>query len=107
VYFTTGKKKVRFFTSAGITTNIFIKETQTFKLCYSDRSENKTIPTNFNYNRVNISPSLSVGIDYKINGKMNLRAEPIFRYGVLKITDSSITSYLYSSGLNLGYSLGI
>ncbi|MBK7468092.1 MAG: PorT family protein [Saprospiraceae bacterium] len=104
--FTIGKKKVRFFTSVGLTTNIFIKETQTSVLVYSDRTDRKTNPTNFDYNRVNISPTISVGIDYKINSKMNLRVEPTFRYGVLKIIDAPVTGYLYSGGLNISYYFG-
>ncbi len=105
--FTIGKKKVRFFTSVGVTTNIFIKETQTSFLIYSDRTDKKTSPTNFDYNKVNISPTVSVGIDYKINGRMNLRVEPTFRYGVLKIIDTPVTGYLYSGGLNISYYFGL
>jgi hypothetical protein len=103
VNFTIGKKKVRFFTSVGVTTNIFIKETQTSFLYYSDRTDNKTSPTNLDYNKVNISPTVSFGIDYKINNRMNLRVEPTFRYGVLKIIDTPVTGYLYSGGLNISY----
>jgi len=105
--FTIGKKKVRFFTSVGVTTNIFIKETQTSVLVYSDRTDKKTNPTSFDYKRVNISPTISVGIDYKINNRMNLRVEPTFRYGVLKIIDAPVTGYLYNGGLNISYYFGL
>jgi len=104
--FTIGKKKVRFFTSVGVTANIFIKGTQTSVLVYSDRSDKKTNPTNFDYKKLNISPAISVGIDYKINNRMNLRVEPTFRYGVLKIIDTSVTGYLYNAGLNMSYYIG-
>ncbi|MCC6683622.1 MAG: PorT family protein [Bacteroidia bacterium] len=103
--FTYGDKKVRFFTSAGITTNIFIKATSTSVLIYSDRIDRKTTPVNTKIKKVNISPTLSVGIDYKINSRMSLRVEPTFRYGVLKTTDTPVTDYLYSSGINIGYYL--
>ena len=105
--FTIGKKKVRFFTSVGVTTNIFIKETQTSVLVYSDHTTRKTNPTSYDYKRVNISPTISVGIDYKINSRMNLRVEPTFRYGVLKIIDAPVTGYLYSGGLNISYYFGL
>ncbi len=107
VNFTIGKKKVRFFTSVGVTTNIFIKETQKSVWVYSDRTDKKTSPTNFDYNKVNISPTVSVGIHYKINDRMNLRVEPTFRYGVLKIIDTPVTAYLYSGGLNISYYVGL
>lgn len=107
VNFTIGKKKVRFFTSVGVTTNIFIKETQIGVLVYSDRTDRKTSSTNTDYNNVNISPTISVGIDYKMNNRMNLRVEPTFRYGVLKLTDTPTTDYLYSGGLNISYYIGL
>lgn len=107
VNFTAGKKKVRFFTSAGLTANIFIKKTQTTIFVYSDRTERNANPSNFDFNRINISPTASIGIDYKINERMNLRVEPTFRYGVLKIIDSPVTGYLYSGGLNIGYYFGL
>lgn len=107
VNFTVGKKKVRLFTSIGVTTNIFIRETQTSVLVYSDRTDKKTNPTNFDYNKLNISPTISVGMDYKINSRMNLRVEPTFRYGVLKIIDTPVTGYLYNGGLNISYYFGL
>ena len=107
VNFTIGKKKVRFFTSVGLTTNIFIKETQTSILKYTDRTDRITKPTSYDYNRINISPTISLGIDYKINSRMNLRIEPIFRYGVLKIIDAPVTGYLYNGGLNISYYFGM
>ena len=101
--FTLGKKKVRFITSAGVTTNFFIKETSTTVLYYSDRTERERNPSTVDFNNVNISPTLSVGIDYKINSRMNLRIEPTIRYGILKIIDTPVTGYLYSGGLNMSY----
>ncbi|TAH27720.1 MAG: PorT family protein [Cytophagales bacterium] len=107
VNFTIGKKKVRFFTSVGLVTNILIKETETSLVYYSDHTDKKINPTYFDYNKVNISPTISAGIDYKINNRMNLRVEPTFRYGVLKIIDEPVTEYLYSSGLNISYYFGL
>lgn len=104
---TIGKNKVRFFTSVGLTTNIFKKETETSVLVYSDRTDKITYPTNFDYNKLNISLTISVGIDYKINSRMNLRVEPTFRYGVLKIINAPVTGYLYSGGLDISYYFGL
>ncbi|HLP34104.1 MAG TPA: porin family protein [Bacteroidia bacterium] len=102
-----GKKKVRFFTSAGVTTNISIKETQIMVLVYSDHTSRETNQTTDSFKRINISPSISAGIDYKINDRSNLRVEPTFRYGILKIIDESVAAYLYSYGLNIGYYYGL
>ena len=106
VNFTFGKNKVRFFTSVGLTTNVFIEETQTRISVYSNGKQKGTSPTNIDYNRINISPTVSVGFDYKINNRMNLRVEPTFRYGILTIIDAPIHGYLFSAGLNISYYFG-
>ncbi len=104
--YTIGNKKIRFMTSVGFTTNVFIKETQKSIFVYSDRTD-RSKSTDYEYNKVNISPTISAGIDYKINDNMNLRLEPTFRYGVLKIKDAPVTGYLYSGGLNISYYFGL
>jgi hypothetical protein len=105
--FAFGKKKVRFSASFGITTSIFIKEKQKTVLVYSDHTDKKTTQTNFDYNKVNISPTIGVGFNYKINNRMNLKVEPTFKYGILKINNDPLTGYLYSIGLNIGYFFGL
>lgn len=40
------------------------------------------------------------GIDWQMCNKFNLRVEPTFRYGLLKIIDEPITAYLWSCGLS-------
>lgn len=108
VNFTVGiKRKMKFFSSVGVTTNVFIQETSTTVYHYSDRTERHTSPTNYDYKRVNLSPTVSAGIDYMINSRMNLRVEPTFRFGVLKIIDSPVTGYLYNGGLNVSYYFGL
>ena len=100
-----GRKRISFFSSIGFITNIFIKETSTSILEFSNgRIEKKTQPsTMLHYNKVNISPSISTGIDFKMNDRMNLKIEPIFRYGVFKIINASITDYLWNVGINITY----
>lgn len=98
-----GEKKLRFIAGVGLTANILIKETQKSVLWYSDRREKRYSPTNFPYKTVNITPTISAGIDYKISDQMNVRIEPTLRYGILKIIDTPVTGYLYSGGLNISY----
>lgn len=105
--FTFGKNKLRFIASAGIATNVFINETQTNVWVYPDKTDKETHKTAFGYKKFNISPMLSLGLDYKINNRMKLRIEPIVRYGMLPIIDAPITGSLYNSGLNIGYYFGL
>lgn len=102
-----GNKKVRFISSVGITTNILLKATITSIYYYTNRKERGTNVYSYDFERVNLSPTVSVGIDYKINNKMNLRIEPTFRYGVLQIINTPLTAYLYSGGINIGYYFGL
>ena|ERR1700752_860344 len=108
VNFVFGKKKVRFISSIGLTTNLLLSSKNTF---VGQDSTGKSIKnsgsTTSTYNRINFSPTISCGIDYKINDKMFFRVEPTFRYGILKMTDTPVTQYLWSAGLNVSYYFGL
>lgn len=103
VNFSFGKKKISLITSAGLTTNILVKETSTCVLG-SDKSSYSTVD---GYNKVNVSPIISVGINWKLNNRNNIRIEPTFRYGVLKIINTHVTGYLWNAGLNISYYFGL
>lgn len=108
VNFAFGKRKIRLLTSVGLVTNIFLNETSTSVLYFEDGSKNRnTSATTDDYNRINLSPQLGAGIDWKLNEKSNLRIEPTFRYGMLSIIDAPITGYLWSFGLNINYLVGL
>ncbi len=103
-----GKEIIRFIASAGVTTNIFLGATTTSVLEFDDGTQRKnTRGTNFAYNRINVSPLVSAGIDWKLNARSNIRIEPTFRYGLLKIIDAPLTGYLGNVGLNISYYLGL
>jgi hypothetical protein len=105
VNFVVGKKKVRFISSIGLTTNLLINSKNTF---VGQDSTGKSIKdsgssTTSTYNRINLSPTVSCGIDYKINNKMFFRVEPTFRYGIVKMTETPVTQYLWNAGLNISW----
>lgn len=105
VNFRFGENKIRFISSIGLTTNIFIKATQTniseYKNGETKRRTSKQQESN--YKLLDVSPTISAGIEYWISPEINLRMEPIFRYGVLKIIDTPITGYLWNAGLNIAF----
>jgi len=109
VNFIFGKRKIRIITATGITANLFVKETFTRIFNYVDgTTSRKTYNLSYyDYKTLNISPFISVGIDYKINNRMNLRIEPTFRYGLLKIIEQPVTAYLWNAGLNISYCIGL
>jgi hypothetical protein len=99
-----GNKRINFVTSAGLTTNIFIKEVSTGVLEYSNGDiERQNNNSTFDYKKIDLSPTFSLGVNYKITESMYLSIEPTFRYGILKIIDAPLTGYLYSGGLNILY----
>jgi hypothetical protein len=105
VNFKYGENKIRFISSIGLTTNIFLKATQTniseYKNGKTKRRTSKQQESN--YKLLDVSPTISAGIEYWISPEINLRMEPIFRYGVLKIIDTPITGYLWNAGLNIAF----
>lgn len=97
-----GEKRIQFITSIGITTNILLNTTVKSVVTYDDSTvKNQTNKLNYDFNKLNISPTISAGINYKISSKMNISVAPAFRYGILKIIDAPITAYLWSAGLNV------
>lgn len=101
-----GKKRVKFYTSAGFSinflTNASISTTKQYQdFSYSESSSKDTS----NYKKINLSPIASIGLDFKLGKRMNLKIEPTFRYGIFKIIDSPITTHLWNVGLNIGYSV--
>lgn len=106
--FNFGKNKVRFITGIGFATNILINQKQTSILEYADGRKDKTKQSSTsNFKNLDISPLISIGIDYKINDQVHVKAEPTFRYGLLKTIDAPVSEHLWNAGLNIGFYYGI
>jgi hypothetical protein len=102
--FSFGKGKVRFHSSIGFMTNFLLNIKQTSNYEYSNgKTEKKSQSSKSGFKTVDISPMISVGIDYKLNNKIHLLAEPTFRYGVIKTKDAPVTEKLWNAGLNVGF----
>jgi hypothetical protein len=102
--FSFGKNKVRFLSSIGLTTNFLLNVKQTINFEYADgKKEKKTQSATSGFNKIDISPMICFGIDYKLNNKIHLLAEPTFRYGVIKTKDAPVTENLWNAGLNIGF----
>lgn len=103
--FIVGKSKLRFIAGIGFTTSLLLnyKQTVTYEY-YNGSTEKKTQSSTSGFNKVDLSPMISAGVDYKLNNKMHLFAEPTFRYGLIKTKDASITEKLWNAGLNVGVS---
>ncbi len=101
--FSFGKSKMRFLTSIGFMTNFLLNVKQTANYEYNNGStEKKTQSLTSGFNKIDISPMMSIGVDYKLNNKIHLIAEPTFRYGVIKIKDAPVAEKLWNAGLSIG-----
>lgn len=99
--FSIGKSKMRFLTSIGFMTNLLLNVKQTTNYEYNNGStEKKTQSTTSGFNKIDISPMVSIGVDYKLNNKIYLIVEPTFRYGLIKVKDAPVAEKLWNAGLN-------
>jgi hypothetical protein len=106
--FTFGQKRIQFVTRVGIAANILLSSNEITILKYPDGSKKRqTQDQLYDYRKLDISPTASIGIAYKISNKICMKIEPTFRYGLIKIIDSPVTGYLWNGGLNIScyYSL--
>jgi hypothetical protein len=102
--FSFGKSKVRFVSSVGFLTNFLLNVKQTTNYEYANgKTEKKSQSSKSGFNKVDFSPMVSVGVDYKLTNKIHLLAEPTFRYGAVKTKDAPVTENLWSAGLNVGF----
>jgi len=97
-----GKKKMRFLASLGLMPGMLVRSTHDM---VGKNLEGNSITRSFNqtddFKKFLLSPIVSLGLDYKISDKINLSAEPTFRYGVMKLIDAPVSAHLWSAGLNV------
>jgi hypothetical protein len=102
VNFMVGHKKVRFFSSIGVSTNFLLKATQTAFIDYGGNQPEKTVKyINNNVRSFNLFLFVSAGIDYQIKDFFTLRIAPTFHYGVLSTNNAPIHEYLFNVGCNV------
>lgn len=98
-----GKNRMRFITSAGLTTNILVSSGQISIIKYKD-GKDKRSKSDFLHDikTMNVTATLSAGVEYNLNSKLFFRVEPTIRYGLLEINDDPITAFLWRAGLAFG-----
>jgi hypothetical protein len=96
-------KRIQFIASLGVTLNALVK-TSIYSIP-EDKSKNEfNTEIDYPYEKINLSPTFSAGIKYKLKERMNLLAEPTVRYSILNIDQKSYKStHLWNLGLNIGY----
>ena len=105
VNFTFLKKKLQIVASAGGILNYLCNvKTKKVPESPSDEYPIKTTTSESGFNKFNFSPTIGAGIKYNLNGRMNLIAEPTFRYELFNnLDDYFATTHLWSVGLHVGF----
>lgn len=100
-YYTAGEKRLRFVGGLGITANFLLESKQSTIYVYSNGDRERITRDQPNdFAKFNLSSNISAGVDYKLNNQFNIKLEPIFNYGLIKIIDTPVSSHLWSAGLN-------
>ncbi len=101
--FSFGKHKTRFVSGIGVVTNFLLiaKTSTTYHFSNGTRQKMSRSDT-YDFNKVDFSPEINLGIDYQLTKVTRLLVEPTFRYGLIKTKDAPVTENLWNAGVNLG-----
>ena len=103
VIFSFSKSKAHFISSIGLMTNLLLNEREINNYSYSNgTTDKKTVARTNEFKKIDVSPMISAGIDYRINVNTHMLVEPTFRYGIMKIKDAPVSEKLWNAGLNVG-----
>jgi len=99
-----GQGRLKFIAGAGFSANFFLNASGKTTVFYGDgrREDREKQSSTTDYQKFNISALASVGVEYKLQQNIFLRAEPTFQYGLLKTVDASIAEHLWNAALNIG-----
>ncbi|MGC4103306.1 outer membrane beta-barrel protein [Ferruginibacter sp.] len=99
-----GTGQLQFNTGLGFVTSILLNAKENITYGYlNGTSQKKSSSSTSGFKKLDFSPVISAGVNYQLNNKLQLFAEPSFRYNVLKTKDASISEHLWSAGLNVGF----
>lgn len=103
------KSKLQIVTSFGTVLNYLLQvSSRTVPETPTASFQTQTHISKYSYNKINLSPTVSAGLKYNINDKINLRAEPTFSYGLLNTDSKSYAfTHLWTTGLNLSFNYGL
>lgn len=99
------KNKFQIIIGAGMVLNVFQRSfTRQIPENPSPDFKDNVYENTFDYNKVNFSPTVSIGLNYKISNRIILQTEPSFRYGLQSTLDNLVGNvHLWSVGLNFGF----
>jgi len=98
-----GKGRFRSTTTAGMAPAYLIAANSRAVSTYADGDkEASNYDDTDQYLRFDLFASVSTGVSYRLKERLEFRLEPMFRYGLLRITDKPVTGHLWSAGIGAG-----
>jgi len=96
-----GDKKVSPFVEAGIAPMVYMT-TNTKRVTDIDVNNSFTRNTQDDFNKLHLAGTMSLGINYKLNDKLQIFGQAVGRYHFTKLYDAPIAEHLYNYGLEFG-----
>jgi opacity protein-like surface antigen len=100
-------KRLKFFVSGGISTNVFLFQQITSRVEYGDGSTVTNNSISNGLSRINLAVVAGLGINYDVTNRLTIRIEPTYRRSITSIINAPIKGYLYSAGINTGIYLNL
>ena len=97
-------KLFKLYAFGGISSNIFLVEKTTQISGYTNDDAKISYYNKQNFSKVNFAILAGFGIQYSLTKKWDLKIEPIYRRSINAIANTPVKKYLYSFGINIGFS---
>ncbi len=95
------RTKVQMFISSGISTDFFLSGKTKSVLEFKDRTEKETYDLDYDFNKINFTGLVGIGLETNIAQNLQFRCEPVCRYTFSPLVNAPLKEHLYSLGMNI------
>jgi hypothetical protein len=97
-------KRLQLAPAGGLALNLLLNQRQvTYNYYGSGEVKKQKTKLQEDFRKFNLSVQLGVGLRYRLNNRILLSTEPVFRYGLFKSADTPVAEKLWTAGLNTGF----
>lgn len=96
-----GRERWRVLADAGLEFSYLLHENTLVSITYPDSTDRINLSWEYPFKRFNLFPFAGVACEYHFN-KWLLSAGPVFRFGVINLSDTPVRTFLWSAGFRFG-----